>query len=334
MLGSDASASATARLADAVGLALVAALAAWVGLFAGGGAGRAAPVLWLLAGLVAAVAVGRSLASMPGLVPRVIATAVAGTFALTYPGILGAGGAPTGYANSNATLAAVGVIAALGAARAATNAAARQAWGGVTIALVGITVMSGSVAGILVLAVALGLLLVSAVARWAPVVLGGGLIATSLVLGVTTAMALDDSSWLAGSDVVRVELWAAAADLAAEEPLRGLGAGGFEAANPVSQDADLRWVHHEYLELAAELGAVGLALVLALVGWVTWRLWLAAAHDPARVALAGAAVTIVALHATVDHVWHTPAVLLLAAALVGDAVSPAQWQAVDPIADR
>lgn len=312
---------AAGRRADAVGLALVLALAAWVGLVAGAGRGRPGPVLWLLGGLVLAVGVGRRAARVPGLAARCIAASVLGSFALTYPGILSAGGAPTGYANSNATLAAIGVIASLTAARATRGPTTRRAWDGIAAVLAGATVLTLSVAGVLSLATALGLLLLAASIRWAPAMLVGGLVATSLALGVTTALALHDGPPLAGSDIVRVELWAAAADLATEEPARGLGAGAFEDRNPVSRDEDLRWVHHEYLELAVELGGVGLGLVLALVAWTSHRLRVASRHDPARAVLAGAAVTVVTLHAAVDHVWHAPVVLVLVAILFGDATA-------------
>ncbi|MCO8127421.1 O-antigen ligase family protein [Acidimicrobiia bacterium EGI L10123] len=304
-----------ARRADVGALALVGGLAVWTALVAGGGEGRSAPVLLLLAGLVAAVLLGRRLAGWPGLVPKALASAIAGAFALTYPGLLGAGGAPTGYANSNATLAAVGVVAAVASARQAPAGRERQAWTAVAATLVVATLLTRSTAGIAVLALAGALLLLATWSRWPPVVAVGGAVATSLVLGLSVLLAVDDSAPLAGSDVVRVELWSAAVDLAREEPVRGLGPGAFEARNPVTQDADLRWVHHEYLELAVELGGVGVVLVVALGLAVLARLALAGGDGTT----AAAAVTIVAVHGTVDHVWHAPALLLVSALLVGGA---------------
>lgn len=300
---------------DVASTVVIVALAAWTGLVAGGGDGRPTPILFLLAGLVAAVLLGRRLSTWPGAVPNALATAVAGTFALTYPGVLGAGGAPTGYANSNATLAALGVMAAVSSARQAPAGRERQAWAALVASLVVATLLTGSAGGIIVLTTAGGLLLLASWSRWPPVVAAGGAVAVALALGVTVLLAVDDSAPLADTEAVRVELWSAAAGLAREDGVRGLGAGAFAERNPVTQDADLRWAHHEYLELAVELGGVGLVLVIALGLTVLVRLAAAGGAGTA----AAAAVSVVAMHGTVDHVWHAPALLLVTALLVGDA---------------
>lgn len=304
-----------ARRSDAASLVIVVALAAWTELVAGGGGGRSTPILLLLAGLVAAVGLGRRLGAWRGLVTNAVATAIAGAFALTYPGLLGAGGAPTGYANSNATLAAVGVMAAVASARRAPVGRRRQAWTALAAALVLTTLLTGSLGGTIVLVLAGALLVLASWSRWPPVVAAGGAVAVGLALSVTVLVATDDSMPLGHTEVVRVELWSAAVDLARDDPVLGSGAGAFEDRNPVTQDADLRWVHHEYLELAVEIGGVGLVLVLAFGLTVLARLALAGGAGTA----AAAAVTIVALHGTVDHVWHAPALLLVTALLVGDA---------------
>lgn len=296
-------------------LALVGALAAWTAFVAGGGQGRSTPVLVLLAGLVAAVLIGRRSAAWPGAVAKSVAVATTGAFALTYPSLLGTAGAPTGYANSNATLGAVGAMAAVAAARRTPAGPERQAWTGLTAALVAATLLTRSTAGVAVLALAGVLLLLAAWTRWPPVVAGAGAIAASVALGLSALLAVDGSAPMADTDAVRVELWTAAVDLAREDPVQGLGPGAFEDRNPVTRDADLRWVHHEYLELAVELGGVGLALVVGLGLATLARLGLAAADGTA----AAAAVTAVAVHGTVDHVWHAPAILLVTALLVGDA---------------
>lgn len=269
----------------------------------------------LLAGMVAAVAIGRRLCAWPGSLTNALATAIAGTFAITYPGLLGAGGAPTGYANSNATLAAVGVLAAVASARRALAGRKRQAWTAVAVALVVATLLTRSTAGIAVLVLAAALLLLAGGVRWPPLVATGGAVVVSFVFGVTVLLAVDGSAPVADAAVVRIEMWSAAVDLAREEPVRGLGPGAFEERNPVTQDADLRWVHQEYLELAVELGGVGVVLVVALGLAVLGRLSLAGGDGTA----AAAAVTIVAVHGMVDHVWHSPAVLVVSALLIGDA---------------
>lgn len=314
---------------DAIGLALVALLALWIGLFAGAGEGRPGPVLALLAGLVLTTAAGRLLAVRAGLVPRLVAVAIAGCVVLTWPGMLGAAGAPLGYANGNATMASLGVVAAVAAARSERDQSARRGW----LCLAGLlgvaTVATASLAGVLALAVALGLLGLSAVTRWAGFAVVGGLVAVSLTVGITTAVALGaEVGGLGERTEVRDELWAAAVDFTRDEPLIGIGPGHFADRNPVSTDADLRWAHHGYLQVAAELGLVGFALVAALLGWVWAVLWHAADDRPASSSLAATAVSVVGLHATVDYVWHFPAVLLAASALLGTAYEPsATWSA-------
>lgn len=275
-------------------------------------------MILLLAGMVVATVASRVLAVRAGLVRRLVAVGVAGSLVLTWPGVLSAGGAPLGYANANATLASLGVVAALGAAQSEPDMAVRWGWIGLAGLLGGLTLAAGSVAGVVALTVALGLLGLSAATRWAGFAVVGGLIAVSLTVGVTMAVAL-------GSDVgnlreradVRGQLWTAAADFARDEPVAGIGPGWFAGGNPVSGDADLRWAHHGYLQAAAELGIVGLVLVAALVGWVWAALWGATRDQPVGASLAATALTVVGLHAAVDYVWHFPAVLLVASILFG-----------------
>lgn len=331
------------RRFDAVGLGLVALLALWVGVFAGGGEGRPWPVLLLLAGMVLATATGRVLSNRPGLVSRLVAVGIAGSFVLTWPGVLSAGGAPLGYANANATLASLGLIAALAAAQSEPDVAVRRGWVGLAGLLGALTVVTGSMAGVLVLAVALVLAGLSIITRWAGFVIVGGLLAVSLAVGVTTAVALgSDVASLGERAGTRGELWVAAADFAFDEPFRGIGPGQFAERNPVSSDADLRWAHHGYLQAAAEYGLLGLLLVVGLLGWVSAMLWVAAADRVFSSSLVAVpmTVTVVGLHATVDYLWHLPPVLLVACTLFGSGTAargragqPGVGVATDLVAD-
>lgn len=306
------------RRLDLIGLVLVLALGVWVGLFAGAGEGRPAPVLALLGGIAIAYAVGQGLAQHGALLHQSVAGAVAGSVVLTWPGILAAGGEPTGYANANATITALGCIAALGAAVQASSFAARRGWAGLSLLLTAATALTGSVAGTVALLVALGLLGLGAASRWPPFPIVGGLCIASIVLGATVAIALGaDPAGLGERAGVRGELWAAAAAFADEEPMRGIGPGMFAERNPVSSDADLRWAHHGHLQTAAELGVVGWALVLAVGGWAWVRLWHASASGTRDPTLGGAVLVVVGLHGAVDYVWHVPAVMVLAAGIVG-----------------
>ena len=107
-----------------------------------------------------------------------------------------------------------------------------------------------------------------------------------------------------------------------DAPLRGHGPGSYAPPTPVF-DLDLRWAHHEYLQQAAEAGVVGLVLLLVLVAWLFAYLWWGRRRGLARTVAGATAVTLVALHATVDHVLHTAVVPLTLAVLVG-------WATADP----
>jgi O-antigen ligase len=160
------------------------------------------------------------------------------------------------------------------------------------------------------------------------VVVVGGLVAVSIALGATTAIAEgSDLFGLRERSGVRGELWAEAADLAEHSSLRGVGPGSFATESSVSIDADLRWAHDDFLQQAAEQGLVGLVLLLALVGCGFARLWVG--RRPRAHTLAGAAaLTLVGLHATVDHLLSHAAVPLTLSLLVGWATGDRRGRAI------
>lgn len=303
---------------DALGLLAVGALAGWALHVGGSGAGS---FVGLLAGLVTAVGAGRWLGQVrPGAVEAAVGAAVAAAVALTLPGITQPGGPPTGYGNANATLVGVGLVAAVAAVRTHPR---RERWRWALVVGLGASlVATGSVAGLVSVALAGALVAASGWARYRPVLLLGGPIVVALALAVTVGVAIGDLGGLADVGRVRSALWASAVDAVRSEPWSGVGVGGFAEVSSVGADADLRWVHHEYLEVAVELGVVGLGLLLALLAWAFARL--SAAVRPEA---AGAALTLVALHGTVDHVWHRPAVLLVTALLLGAASAAPSWAA-------
>ena len=294
---------------DLAGLAIAGVLAAWVW----SGDGRTAPVVALLAAMAVVVAAARVVVArgLPAL--GVLAVAVAGAVVLTWPGMIQVAGRPLGYANANATLAGLGAVAALGAGRRFRILA---------VVLIAVIPFTGSVAGTLVTLVGVMLVVLALVVRWPPAAIVGGLIACSAMLGATVAIATgDDLLGLEDRAGARAELWAGAEELADEEPVRGVGAGGFAEQNPVTDDRDLRWAHHGPLQIAAELGVVGLVLALALAGWMWLSLLRAAASTPVAASIGAGAMTIVGLHSNVDYVLHFPAIVLVGMWIFGAATA-------------
>jgi hypothetical protein len=119
----------------------------------------------------------------------------------------------------------------------------------------------------------------------------------------------------------RTDALHAALRLVAQQPLTGTGAGR----------ADLRWkghdhgahlfvyAHNEYLQVAAELGLVGLLLLAILLVAIARLLWRARPTRRASATWAGvvAAAAAFAVHSGFDFVWHLPAIVLTVTLLVG-----------------
>ena len=114
----------------------------------------------------------------------------------------------------------------------------------------------------------------------------------------------------------RIDLWRSAVSTAQSHPLLGVGAGG----NERSWQQDPRWTfvakdaHNIYLETLAELGPLGLGLLLVLLA-IPVVACVGARHDPVVPAALGAFVAY-GVHAGVDWDWEMP-VVTLAAFLAG-----------------
>jgi O-antigen ligase len=110
----------------------------------------------------------------------------------------------------------------------------------------------------------------------------------------------------------RSELWRVAWLEAQAHPVLGGGAGSYEQYwfRNRGTALDARDAHNLYLETLAELGPVGLALVLALVAVPLVAAYRARRHP--LVPAAGAAFAVYALHAAVDWDWELAGVTLAA----------------------
>jgi hypothetical protein len=122
----------------------------------------------------------------------------------------------------------------------------------------------------------------------------------------------------------RLEQWEVALDEFGAAPVRGHGAGTYELAWQRNRPngSNVIDAHSLYLEVLAELGIVGLTLLLAalvaILGAFAWR-----ARGPGRPTFAAllAAGTAWALHAGVDWDWELPAVTLWLFAAGGAALA-------------
>ncbi|HEU4463786.1 MAG TPA: O-antigen ligase family protein [Gemmatimonadota bacterium] len=116
-------------------------------------------------------------------------------------------------------------------------------------------------------------------------------------------------------DPGRARAWGDAYGILSDRPVLGVGPGGFSLASGNALfESDLRWAHNEFLQVGAELGVVGLLLVLGLFAWTFMRLSSPLAGSSTVAALAVAAL---ALHASVDYLFHFPLLPAVTLALVG-----------------
>ena len=322
-------------LAGMIGIGLLVALTGWLGV-----AGRAgfwafqAQGLWRASSTLtypnatAAVLVAFSLVVLGRLVttPRSVPLAVVAA------GLLTGVAATMSRAGVLALVAGLVVLAGLLGVRATARAAVGPL-AGALVAMAGLLPSMPAASPprpLLALGgLAAGLALAGMVAwrRWRPalallggvVVIGaGGLFATGGGLGAAQAV-LAARANLASPD--RTGAVHAALRLVARQPLTGTGPG----------HADLRWkgpdhgsqlyayVHNEYLQVAAELGVVGLVLLASLLAAIAWLLWRARPTGPARATWAGvaAAAAAFAVHSGFDFVWHLPAIVVAVTLLVG-----------------
>jgi O-antigen ligase len=124
----------------------------------------------------------------------------------------------------------------------------------------------------------------------------------------------------------RYAYWRVALRAFADEPLHGVGAGGWSVwwlrhrdINEFAQDA-----HSLPLQTLAELGLVGGAALLTFFGGVAIASRDALRMNPASAAGPVAALVVYAAHAPLDWDWQMPAVTLVAVVLAGRVLAVAQ----------
>ncbi len=319
---------------DVAGLVLVGALALvalLVGLRTGTDAGSFVALLGAVAGVVVVSAVVGA-RTHRALVPAVVAVG-ATWFAWRWRLDLTTGplGGPFGYRNASGAFLAAAAVAWLMTGGALRRWPAIVVTVAVALAPSAVAVRSAEAAAVVGLAfVALAIALVGPRASRVAIAAMAAVFVVSLSATVWLAATYDPTAGPtgvaerlvdAGLTERRLALWHDAWDATTAEP-RGNGLGTFARVSPTARsDRDAFQAHHEFLERGAELGVLGLLLMVAVFGWAFVRL-LAVPRPDAVTALGAAAVAVVGAHACVDYVLHTPAVVLVVAALFGTALVP------------
>jgi O-antigen ligase len=128
----------------------------------------------------------------------------------------------------------------------------------------------------------------------------------------------------------RTFMWTASTKIAGEHPLFGTGPGTWEWFHLLHRDPKLqshaRHAHSDLLQLAAEYGVVGLALVIAFFATYFWhvaQLSSVANYSDQRAFAVGTglATATLLLHSLVDFHFHVPAIALVLLILVAMGVA-------------
>jgi hypothetical protein len=221
---------------------------------------------------------------------------------------------------------AIGVVAAIVAAPfkpvTSLSGGSRELDGAVVLVLLVATAIAGGVSVLRLARAPSGPL---ALPRRAPLI-ALALICAGLALAIVVGAKEGSGAPLSGGagrlttlQSNRYAYWRVALQAFGDEPLRGVGAGGwavywlkYRKISEFAQDA-----HSLPLQTLAELGLVGFAFLVAFVGGVAW-----AARDALRVApvLAGgpvAGLVVWLAHSPLDWDWEMPAVTVIALVLAG-----------------
>jgi hypothetical protein len=166
--------------------------------------------------------------------------------------------------------------------------------------------------------------------RLGPVVaVGIAAVVTGLVLGglaekpSAEEASRADATRLASVSSNRYEYWRVGLSAFEREPVTGVGSGGFrvEWLRERTFPEAVRDTHSIEVEMAAELGIVGLLAFGLMVAGVVAAARRALRRDPATAAGWCAALLAWFLHASIDWDWQLPAVTLPAVALAGAIVA-------------
>lgn len=242
--------------------------------------------------------------------------------------------APLSYANANAALA-VQVLALCAICGSRSTWAGRWVPTAAALGCVAVAIANdsrlGSVVAVGVLTCALLALFRPPRRRW-PIVVAALASVAGAAYGLwwLVTLALRPSWSRLIADPIRWRLWHDALALWDRNPRLGSGPGSFARFSPLAADPDTSSAHSLLMQVGAETGWVGLALLSAI--WLGGLVL--AASGPARVAMpAVAAWTALAGHALFDHLVDFPPVMMAAGMVLGCAAWTSRRSHPDSPAD-
>ncbi|WP_199791076.1 MULTISPECIES: O-antigen ligase family protein [unclassified Streptomyces] len=295
---------------DAAGIAVLGGCAAWSLITATAHAGRPEGMLLAVLAVAAGYAGGRIGGALVPVATSCLVAAGGLCLACASPPAMPAPNTATtlGGAGATAALFALSAGALCCAAWASRARGLRVALHVPAAATVVVAAVVGSGAGAAACAGVVLCSLASARLRRRAIGLAGLGLATAAVAGLGVALAQGAlpsglaSSLAAQLPERRMLLWHQALDLAASDPLLGAGPGRFEDFTGVPPQPALPdgRPHSAVLQVLAEQGVVGLALLAAAYCWLLYVLW-RSARSTQVVLAAGAALTAVAVLATVGN---------------------------------
>ena len=276
----------------------------------GSSAREVAPYVYAPLLVIAGVWLGRRIGrDIPARVLVVVLTATAGWLVLGVLLTAEPGKAPTGYPNANAALAVqlIAIAGLVGLCRSVRT----FSWQAIALALIAVLANRSAAAAVvavpLILTILLAMRLTPARRRWPAAVAGvTALTATTVVLVSLARRAAWPDLAVRSFDEVRQALWLTGWEAFRTAEAFGRGPGAFEDANPFT-DPDVTSAHSLPIQIAVELGGLGLALLILL--YLCGLGVALSASTAARSWIAVAGWTALSMHAFVDHLleyWPIP----------------------------
>lgn len=236
-------------------------------------------------------------------------------------------GGPFGYANATGGFYLLATVAGLMLATSASTSWARRAGWAAAAPCAVIVVTSGSAANSVLLVLVAAALGVAPVLERRPGITRVAIVGMGALLAVVFAGSVVIGAGYGGGrsrnplDERRQALWRDAITLIRENPVVGVGPGRFATESPVARsDADARWAHNGFLQVAAEIGLPGLLLIASAFAFTVAGLAATAQPDVMSI-LATAGVIAFGIGSSVDYLMHFPALPVTAAALAGTAMN-------------